>query len=65
MTPIRRLWLQLKHCVSPFREPKRPSFPVDERLTLVRGSVDSVKPLIRRKPQHVSSWPVDGNGSPV
>jgi hypothetical protein len=54
MTPLRRLWLQLKHCVSPFREPKRPSFPVDERLTLVRGSVDSVKPLIKPKEQRTA-----------
>lgn len=44
MSPIRRLWLQLKYCVTPYRELRRPSFPIDPKYLEVRGSVNAIKP---------------------
>jgi hypothetical protein len=65
VSPLRRIWLQLKHCVTPYRELRRPSFPVDAKLTVTRGRVDDVKAVRRPKVRQVTSWPVDANGSAV
>lgn len=46
--------------VGPCRELKRPSFPVEAKYLEVRGDVNNVKPLIRRRQK-----PVDWEQLPV
>lgn len=32
MSPLRRIWFQLRYSVTPFQELRRPRFPVDREL---------------------------------
>ena len=46
--------------IGPAREIKRPSFPVQDKYREIRGDVNQVKPLFRRKQS-----PIDYDGLPI
>lgn len=51
MSPLRRLWFQLRYSVTPFQELRRPRFPVDRELVskqlraAERCPTNGIKPL--------------------